>query len=51
MTHVLAYVRSAFYRTSDISQSSITINQQKFFDEPRVPGFSAHSTAAVHHVQ
>ena len=35
MTHLLASLRSAFYRTSDIWQSSITINQQKVFDEPR----------------
>ena len=35
VTHLLASLRSAFYRTSDIWQSSITINQQKVFDEPR----------------
>ena len=35
VTHLLASLRSAFYRTSNIWQSSITINQQKFFDEPR----------------
>ena len=35
VTHVLASLLSEFCRTSNIWQSSITINQQKFFDEPR----------------
>ena len=51
MTHVLAYLRPAFYRTSDTdSRPSLSINKSSLMSQV-LPGFSAHSTTAVHNVQ